>query len=200
MENQDNRYVNKCCGSEIDKIHKNWIWFLGFGALLILLGLIIISSSYYATVFSVVLLGVLLLITGVVQIVQAFIAKYWSGLFFSLLIGVLYLVTGFLCVTKPTQMAVALTLWIAAFCLVAGIFRMLTAALMRFNHWGWVFFNGLVTFILGLMIYSDWPVSGLWVIGLFLGIDIILTGWTWVILSLTSRPIDNRPTDTRQIK
>lgn len=180
--------VEKACCHEVNQIQKNWGWFLTLGILLVFLGMAVISSSYYATVFSVIVLGFLLLAAGIIQIVEAFMAHKWSGLFFSLLIGILYLVTGFLLVTKPTVAAVALTFWIAAFCFIAGLFRMLSSAILRFKHWGWVFFNGLVTFLLGLMIYSDWPVSGLWVIGLFLGIDILLTGWTWIMLSLTCRP------------
>ena len=52
---------------------------------------------------------------------------------------------------------------------------------------GMVFFNGVVTFLLGAMIYANWPLSGLWVIGLFIGVDLILAGWSWVLLSLTAR-------------
>ena len=168
-------------------VKESWGWFLALGVLLTVLGGAVIGSSYYATVFSVILLGAFLIAAGVVQIVQAFMERKWSGLFLSLFLGVLYLVTGFICVAKPTIAAISITLWIAAFCLVVGLFRMLAALLLRFDQWGWVFFNGLVTFLLGVMIYVDWPLSGLWVIGLFIGIDLILSGWSWVILSLTAR-------------
>jgi len=186
MKNSNDLKIKHCC-DEISQIQKHWGWFLALGALLIVLGLAVISSSYYATVFSVILLGVFLIAAGVVQIIQAFMAHKWTGLLMSLLIGILYLVTGFLCLTKPEITAIALTFWIAAFCFIAGLFRMLASLILRFENWGWVFFNGLVTFILGLMIYSEWPVSGLWVIGLFLGIDMILAGWTWIMLSLGCR-------------
>jgi len=172
---------------DVDDIKKNWGWFLALGFLLIALGAAVISSSYYATVFSVILFGFFLIAAGIIQIAQAFLARKWSGLFLSLLLGVLYIVTGFLCVTKPTVTAVGLTLWIAAFCFIAGLFRMLSSAILRFDQWGWVFFNGLVTFILGIIIYSDWPVSGLWVIGIFIGVDLILSGWSWIILALAAR-------------
>lgn len=172
---------------DIEGAKKNWGWFLGLGVLLVLLGVGIASLASYATIFSVFTLGVFLVAAGVVQFIQAFMAKKWSGFFLSLLLGALYLVTGFLCVTKPAAAAVSITLWIAAFCFIAGIFRMITALLFRFDQWGWVFINGLVTFLLGAMIYSNWPVSGLWVIGLFIGVDLILAGWTWIVLSLTAK-------------
>lgn len=173
---------------EINGIRQHWGWFLAFGILLLILGMIAISAAFYTTVFSVFLFGILLLVGGGVQIAQSFLARKWSGVFLSLLLGVLYVVTGFLCVFKPTAMAVGLTLWIAAFCFIAGIFRMVNSAVLRFDHWGWVFFNGLITFLLGALILADWPLSGLWVIGLFVGIDMILTGWTCIMLSTLIKP------------
>lgn len=171
----------------IDRIRETWGWFLTLGILLVLLGIAAIAFSYYTTIFSVVILGVILFAAGVIQIVEAFMARQWSGLFLSLLIGILYLVTGFLCMAKPGMAAIALTLWIAAFCFIAGIFRMSTALFSRFEHWGWFFFNGFVTFILGVLIFSEWPISGLWIIGLFIGIDLLLAGWTWIVLSLGAK-------------
>ena len=173
--------------SKIESVRKNWGWFLALGILLIALGCSIIGSSYFATIFSVIILGIFLLCAGVVQIFQAFLARKWSGLFLSLFLGILYIVTGFLCMGRPETAAISITLWIAALCFVAGLFKMLSAVLIRFDQWGWFFFNGLITFLLGVMIYADWPLSGLWVIGLFVGVDLILTGWSWVILSLTAR-------------
>lgn len=173
--------------SHVEDIRKNWGWFLALGIFLIFLGAAIIGSSYYATIFSMLVFGIFLLCAGVVQIFQAFLARKWGGLFLSLFLGILYIVTGFLCLGKPVEAAVSITLWIAAFCFIAGLFKMLAALLIRFDQWGWVFFNGAITFILGIMIYSSWPISGLWVIGLFIGIDLILAGWSWVFLSLTAR-------------
>ncbi len=172
---------------DIEAVHKNWGWFLSFGLILVLLGLGAVVSSYYATIFSVILFGCFLFSGGVVQIIQGLMARKWSGLFLSLLVGCLYLITGFICITKPAMAAVSLTLWIAAFCFVVGLFRMLISLILRFDQWGWVFFNGLVTFLLGVVIYSNWPVSGLWIIGLFVGIDLILSGWAWILLALKAR-------------
>lgn len=172
---------------EVEDVKKNWGWFFLLGALLVALGAGVISASYYTTVFSVMLFGAVLAGTGVVQFIQAFMARKWSGTFLALFLAVLYLITGVLCVANPTMSAITLTLGIAAFCFVAGMFRMIAALMLRFNQWGWVFFNGLVTFILGVSIYAEWPVSGLWLIGLFIGIDIIMSGWSWIFLSLAAR-------------
>ncbi len=169
------------------EIRRNRQWFLFLGILLMVLGAAIIGTSYYATIFSVFLFGVFLLSAGIIKIIQACLARKWKGLFLTLLVGLLYLVTGFLCVTKPEVAAISLTFWIAAFCFIAGLLRMIGALILRFKEWGWVFFNGLITFLLGIMIYADWPLSGLWVIGLFIGIDLLLAGWSWVMLVLMKR-------------
>ncbi len=168
----------------IDEIRSNWGWFLTLGLALIVLGIGVISFAVYATFFSVLLLGIFLLCSGIVQIIQGFMAAKWSGLFLSLLIGILSAVVGLFCIVNPPAAAVAITLWIAAFCFVAGLFKIFTSAILQFEQWGWVLFNGIVTLLLGILIYADWPLSGLWVIGLFVGIDMILAGWAWVLLSL----------------
>ncbi len=172
---------------ESEGVHKKWGWFFALGILLVLLGLAVMGSAYQATVFSVFVFGVLLLGAGIVQIVQAIFAKSWHGFFPSLILSILYIVTGLLCIANPVQAALSLTFFIAAFCFFSGLVKMSVALFMKFERWGWVFFNGLVTFILGALIYSEWPVSGLWLIGTFVGIDILLTGCSWIALSLVAK-------------
>ncbi len=172
---------------ETDRVRQNWGWFFLLGLALVVLGAFVIKSAVAVTVFSVFFFGILLGGAGLVQILQAFMARQWSGLFLSLLLGILYGVTGALCMVHPTEAAISLTLLFAAFCFVSGLFKIFGSLIMKFEHWGWVFFNGVVTFILGIMIYNQWPLSGLWIIGLFVGIDMILSGWSWILLSLVAR-------------
>lgn len=161
--------------------------FLLLGILMSLLGVAAISFSTFVTMFSVFFVGLALVCGGVAQTIHAFWARKWSGVFVSLLVGILYFVTGLLCVSSPEMGAVSITLLIAALCLTGGLFRMISSLFLRFSHWGMVFFNGIVTFLLGLCILSGWPLSGLWVIGLFIGIDILLAGLSWIFLALSVR-------------
>ena len=80
-----------------------------------------------------------------------------------------------------------ITLLLVASFLVGGVLRIVTAAAERFPAWPWAVLTGVVDLVLGVMIASGWPESSLWVIGLFLGIDLIFHGWSWVILALTVR-------------
>ena len=101
-----------------------------------------------------------------------------------LLMGVLYIVVGLLFLNRPVSALEALTLLLACSLMVSGVFRIVGSLLDRFPHWGWIFFGGVLNLVLGLMIWQQWPVSGFWVIGLFVGIDMIFNGWTWIMLAL----------------
>ncbi len=185
MENK--RLWLATCFRESESVRRNWGWFFVLGLLLALLGLAMIGSAYTATMFSVLVFGFMLVGGGVVHIVQSVMARQWSGVFLSILLSILYFVTGALCIGNPATAAVNMTLLIAVLCFVGGLFKMISSLVMRFASWGWVFFNGLITFILGSLIYSEWPISGLWVIGTFVGVDMLLSGWSWMMLALIAR-------------
>jgi uncharacterized membrane protein HdeD (DUF308 family) len=87
------------------------------------------------------------------------------------------------------QSAAALTLFIAAFCIVAGIFRTVAALAIRFPYWGWSLLNGMITFLLGVIIYRQFPASAIWVLGLLVGLEMLFHGWTWIMLSLAIKKI-----------
>lgn len=174
---------------EMKEVGQHWGWFLALGIFLIIVGTLALGSSMAVTLFSMIFLGWLMILAGVVEAVHAFWKKEWGGLFLHLLIGVLYVVVGFMVLANPEASALSLTLIMAIFFILAGLFRIIMAGAMRFPHWGWVLFNGIITLLLGILIWRQWPVSGLWVIGLFIGIDLIIAGWAWVMLSLAARPV-----------
>jgi len=175
--------------TSLERLRNNWGWFLTFGIVMIILGVLAIGASTVVTLASMVFLGALLLIGGVLQIAYAFSFRKWSGFFLSLLAGILYAVVGFLLIAHPTAGALSLTLLLAAFYIVGGLFRILGSLATRFEHWGWSLFSGAVALVLGLLIWLGWPETGLWVFGLFIGIDLLFYGWFWVMLALTARNI-----------
>jgi uncharacterized membrane protein HdeD (DUF308 family) len=159
------------------------------GILLIVGGTLAIGYSVFATLVAVTFFGILLVVGGGAQILSAFWAGQWSGFLLSLLAGILYVVVGGMMVARPFVGAEALTLLVGSFFLVGGIFRVVTAMTLRLHHWGWILLNGVVTSLLGLIVLAEWPSSGLFVIGLFIGIDMLFNGWTWVMLSLGLRSL-----------
>jgi len=168
---------------------KNWLWFLLLGIAMVVVGTFAISWACITeiTVTATWLFGFLLLAGGIAEVVNSLHAGRWSGTLVHLLLGVLYAVVGLMIIDQPLDAAVRITLIIAIFLIVSGIFRIVFAVSERFTGWGWVLLNGVVTLFLGMMIYKQWPASGLWVIGIFIGIDLIFNGWAWIMLSIASR-------------
>lgn len=164
-----------------------WKWFLVLGIGLLLLGMVALWASVAVTVASMVLFGVLFVVSGMIQTVQAFQTRQSRGFFLHLLAGILDLVVGLLLVTHPTAGALGLTLLLAAFFLVGGLFRSIAALSLRFPNWGWALVGGIVSVLLGILLGMEWPESGLWFIGLCIGIDMIFHGWGWVMLALAYR-------------
>ncbi len=175
-------------GYYYDEIKRNRGWFVALGIALIILGTIAIGTAVFTTLISVMLFGWLLLIGGIIESVHAFWVRPWSGLLLQLLIGVLNIIFGLLIVANPGASALALTLLMAAFFVVGGVFRIVTAAREHFPGRGWAIFSGCINILLGILIWAHWPTSAFWVIGLFIGIDLIFTGWWFITLTVLIRP------------
>lgn len=172
----------------IEEVSQHRTWFLVVGILLIICGLIALGSTIEMTMVSMVFLGWLLVIGGIVEIVHGFARRGWGGFFINLLGGILYALAGILFVGNPGAAAITLTLLIAMVLIAAGVFRLFVAFTTPIHHRAWLIFNGAISVLLGISIWSSWPLSGLWVIGLFIGIDLIIDGWTEVMLALMARP------------
>lgn len=175
----------------MDILQKSWRWLLGLGALLAVLGVLLIAAPVVGTLAVDLLIGWFLIIGGVAQVVHAFKVKAWPGFALALVSGILYAVVGILLVFYPLAGAQALTLLLAAFLAVEGIVRIIMALRVRPDHaWGWLLFGGIVTVILAVMIWSQWPSSALWVIGLLVGINLLFTGWSLIMVALAARAHD----------
>jgi len=152
-----------------------------------ILGFMAIGSSFFVTLLTVAIIGVLLMVGGVMQIVNSFYVGKWSGFLLHVALGILYLVVGFLLLDAPMLNAITLTFLLAAFFIIGGLIRIVGAMSAQFPGWIWSLFNGIVTFLLGVLIYKHWPSSGLWVIGLFVGIEMVFAGWYWVMFAVGLR-------------
>jgi uncharacterized membrane protein HdeD (DUF308 family) len=161
-----------------------WGWWMSIGILLMILGIILLSAPVFATLTSLVVLGTLLVLAGFANIACAFLDRNSTSFWMHLLIAALTLVIGILMLANPTATLLALTLLIAAFFLSLGLFRILTAAIGRFEGWGWVLLSGAISLLLGILILIHWPSSSLWVIGLFVGVDFLFAGWTLIMTAL----------------
>jgi uncharacterized membrane protein HdeD (DUF308 family) len=175
--------------AERQSLRKLWLLMLVLGVALIAVGLVAMSATWIAALATVVVLGVVFLTGGVVAIVNAFWARRWRGFWVNLLAGILYLVVGFLMVQRPEKGAEFFTLMIAAALFIGGLFRIAIAAAERYHGWLWGLLNGVISVVLGVMIWREWPESAFWAIGLFVGIDMLFAGWAWVMTALSVRDV-----------
>ncbi|MFO1463418.1 MAG: HdeD family acid-resistance protein [bacterium] len=171
-------------------IRSKWGWFLVLGILMVILGTVALGSNFLFTIASIIFFGYLLLASGILQIFGAFWSRGWGVFFLYLLIGILNLIVGWLLLTRPEAGAITVTLVMAIFFIVGGLYRAIAAAGMQFPNWGWACFGGLVTLALGILLWRGWPATGLWFIGLYVGIDLIFHGWSWIMFALTARKLD----------
>jgi uncharacterized membrane protein HdeD (DUF308 family) len=171
------------------EIIHNWGWFLAFGIGLALLGILAIVRAVTATVVSMLFFGWLLVFAAGIEIAQAIMVGKWAGLFQHWLGAVLFGVIGVLILWRPLVTAEILTLLMGAFFLVAGLFQLITPFVISLPDWGWHTLNGLITLLLGIFVLAQWPVSGLWVIGLFVGIELVFYGVAWIALALDLRSL-----------
>jgi uncharacterized membrane protein HdeD (DUF308 family) len=167
----------------------NWFWFVILGVALVVLGLIAMGSTVVASLAMAVAIGTLLVLAGAVEALGAFWCRGWSGFFLHLLSGVLSIVVGLMFLRAPVNALAALTLLVACFLMVGGIFKIVAAVSYRFASWGWPLFSGIIDLLLGFLIWQDWPESALWVIGLYVGINLLFRGFNWIALGLAVRSL-----------
>ena len=183
--------VQEIARHELASMQEHWWAFLILGIGLVLLGAIAATSAPFVSIAAVSLFGFIMVVGGIAQVVSAFWAGKWSGFILQILFGILYVIVGYILVDTPVKAATDLTLLMALFLIVGGIVRIVVSMAERFPDWGWSLLNGIVTLLLGLMIYRQLPLSGLLVIGLFIGIEMIFNGWYWIMLSIG---LKNAPT------
>ncbi len=158
-----------------------WGWFVAFGILLIAIGIFAWIEVVAVTLAGIVFLGVMMLLGGALQIGHAFLVRGWSGFFLHVVIGILYILGGLLMMAEPVSGAVVVTIFIAACLVISGIFRMVLAVKHReLNGWWLMFFSGLITLLIGLLLYFTLPWSSLWVPGTLVAVELMVQGVTWV--------------------
>ena len=163
-------------------------WIVALGVIYVIAGLIALGSVVVATVVSVLVVGIMMLIAGVAEVINAFQVKSWGRFVLWLVLGALYIVAGFVTFENPLLAAAILTLILGVALVGSGIMRIVLAFNMREGMpWVWIALSGVVTLIVGLIILAHWPISSLFVLGLFLGIDLIFAGAGWISLGLGLR-------------
>lgn len=184
-----NRETNMQLIQELKHVKSYWICFLLLGIVLIACGTVAIAIPPLFSALAAMVMGIVLMVSGLVTITSSFWIGRWSGMLLHILAGILYLVVGFIVSEHPVASAVVTGLFIAASFIVLGTFRIVSALVIRFPQWGWALINGIITLVLGLVIYRHFPEAALWILGILVGVELIFNGISWIMLSLAIRKI-----------
>jgi uncharacterized membrane protein HdeD (DUF308 family) len=188
MTNASDTLVNPQASSELAPLRAKSGWIVALGVVYLLAGFIALGSVVMATVASVLIVGVMMVIAGIAEVFSAFQIKSWGKFLLWVLLGVLYIIAGFVTFENPLLAAALLTLILGASLVASGIMRIILAFSMKQETpWIWVLLSSVITLLLGLLILVHWPVSSLYILGLFLGIDLIMAGVAWIGLGFGLR-------------
>jgi uncharacterized membrane protein HdeD (DUF308 family) len=177
----------------LDNVKRASGWSVALAVLMILAGILAIISPLIAGVVIVYVVAWTAIFNGVAQLVYAFRAHTGGRMILEILLGLLYIVAGVFILLHPGGGLLALTLVIACFLLVYGVFALVLAFQLKpHSGWGWVLFDAIVTILLGVLIWAHWPMNSEWVVGTLVGISFIASGVSRLMLSLAVQKLANR--------
>jgi uncharacterized membrane protein HdeD (DUF308 family) len=172
----------------LDEAKKNSGLLIFLGILTVIFGVLAIAAPLITGIAVSMFVGSLLVLMGALQIVHAFKSKQWGTGFWGTVVGSLAVGAGLVMIFRPAVGLVSMTMILAIYFLVDGISEIVAALKIKPDQgWGWVLFNGIIAVLLGFFIWRQWPFSGAWAIGVLVGIHILISGWSMIILGTGAR-------------
>lgn len=187
-------WISDPIAAGLDEIHHAWGWVLALGIGLVITGAVCILAASTTTLVTVLVFGWLLLVGAAISLVHAFQSRTGGSFFLHLLSVLLRGVTGFLLVRYPSAGAVSLTLVLASFFIVGGMFRAVGCAALQLPRWGWGALSGVISAALGIVLLMQLPSLSIWFIGFAIGVDMIFDG---VGLAAMGLALHHLPTSER---
>jgi uncharacterized membrane protein HdeD (DUF308 family) len=182
--------LDRIQASVANSLHAHWRFFLTEGIVLLILGLLAIVVPVVATIAIAVLVGWLLLLSGVVGLIATFRTRGAPGFWWSLLSAILGIVAGVVLLRWPLSGAFSLTLILTVFLVLEGVVSILYALEHRrelSGRWGLMLFSGIVDLVLAWMIFAGLPGTAAWAIGLLIGINLVFGGSALIAMALHAR-------------
>ncbi len=172
----------------LGEMQHKWGWLLALGILFVVLGTVGLGMTFAITMASMLFFGFLMLFAGAFQFFYAFQCKGWKSIILHILAAAAYLIGGLVIINDPMLASALITIVIAVVFMMVGSMRIVMALQMRaMQGWWLTLIAGIVSVIFGGMIMTAWPVSGMWLIGLLIAIDLIIHGWGFVVMALAAK-------------
>ncbi len=171
-------------------LHQHWVLFLVEGVVLLVLGALAVVLAPLATLAVTIVLGWLLLASGIMGLITTFWMRQAPGFWWALLSALLGIAVGIMLLAAPLRGALSLTIVLVAFFIIEGVATIMYA----FDHrrqlsgrWGWMLVSGVIDLILGAMIYGGLPSTAAWAVGLLVGINMMFGGLALTFMALHAR-------------
>lgn len=171
---------------ELAEAGHHWGLLTGVGILLIVCGFAAMATPVIASGAAILLLGFLMAVGGIAAVIAGIRQRKSGGLAFYLITGILALLAGIIILKDPLVSLAVLTLLIAVWLFVAGIFRIVQAFMQKDGR-GWLLFGGFLSMILGTMLWSGFPTTALWFLGLAVGIEMVFMGFSWLAVGFAAK-------------
>jgi uncharacterized membrane protein HdeD (DUF308 family) len=154
-----------------------------WGIIVLILGILAMAAPLVSGIAVTFMVAVLLLAAGIAQTIYAFRSETALSGISTFLFGGLAVLCGLAMMVFPGKGLAAITMFLAAYFIADGIINLINGIRFRpFKGWGSMVFSGIISLLLGWMIWSSWPVSGIWAVGILVGVRLLFTGWTMIIL------------------
>jgi len=171
--------------ASLEPLRAKWGWVVALGIVYLLAGIVALGSVVMATAVTVFVVGMMMMVAGIAEVVSAFQVQTWGRFAFWFGLGALYIIAGFATFENPLLAAVVLTLLLGIALIASGVVRVLLSFSMQDGMpWIGMCASGVITLLIGLIVLAHWPVSSIYVLGLFLGIDLVLAGASWIAVGL----------------
>ena len=165
-------------------------WSIALGVLMIVLGIIAMLAPWEFGIVIALIIGWMAIFNGVAQIIYGIRTHSGGRTVLEIILGLIYIIAGIYLLMHPVGGLLVITIFLASFLIVYGIFALVLAFQMRpLPGWGWVLFDAIITILLGILIWAHWPMNSEWVVGTLFGISILVSGVTRLMMSLAIRRI-----------
>lgn len=176
-----------------ETLPRNWGWLLALGIIFVILGTVGLGMIASITIASMYFIAVLLFIAGFAQIADSFKSLHWRGMLWHLVIAILYLIAGALVSYDPLLASTLITAFLAWAFIFMGIARtILWFSLNKSPGTVWFLISAIASILLGVILLIKWPMSGIWFIGLIIAIELIIAGWTYILLAFALKKHQNK--------
>jgi uncharacterized membrane protein HdeD (DUF308 family) len=194
QENKMSEQVESPDAKLVDGIKKNAGLTVVIGIITVIAGMLALSSPFIAGVSISILVGAMLAISGVSQCFLAFKAGAFGRALMVFVVGVLMTIVGVYMMNQPVAGLATLTIILMSYLLATGALEIIVSLQLKpASGWGVELFNGIVTLLLGIMLWRQFPLSGAWAIGVLFGIKMIYSGWAFVFIGRNVRKMAAAP-------